>query len=205
MPRLFEPRPTIAPCNVTNIFRVGVEHGGYVFLHHTLGAEFSNFANVGLGKLGVTVPLSAYVVAWRLVECAVIDAIDMVGLRSIPPQILKAVVGAIAVLMARFVVQGTRADKGFEHQLVNVGRTNLAVTEYGDSFVSVFHGLQFDKVSAVWVKAARFAATHIDGDNRAIVGNVVTGIRCLSDFAPVRNLLDLFRYHTSSIYTFSIS
>lgn len=205
MPRLFEPRPTIAPCNVTNIFRVGVEHGGYVFLHHALSAEFSNFANVGLGKLGVTVPLSAYVVAWRLVECAVIDAIDMVGLRSIPPQILKAVVGAIAVLVARLVVQGARADKGFEHQLMHVGGANLAVAEYGNGFVSVPHGLQLNKVSAVWVKATRFAATHVDGDNRAVVGDVVTGIRCLSDFAPVRNLLDLFRYHTSSMYTFSIS
>jgi hypothetical protein len=106
MIKLFEPCPTIAPCNVANGLLLGVEHGGYVFLHHALSAEFSNFANVGLGKLGVTVPLSAYVVAWRLVECAVIDAIDMVGLRSIPPQILKAVVGAIAVLVARLVVQG---------------------------------------------------------------------------------------------------
>lgn len=205
MPELFEPCPTLTANNIADVALGCAELGGNVFLHHALRSEFSDLAHGGFREDGITVFFSANVVARWLAECAVIDGIDVIGSRSIPPQIFKAVVGAYSVLMARFAMCRARADKGFEYDLMNVGGANLTVAEDGNSLVSILHLLGLDDACAVHIEPAGFTAENVNRNDNTIVGDVVASVRCLFDFVTIRNLFNLFWYHTSSMYTFSIS
>ena len=201
---LFNPCPTATAGNIADCSLPDAEHRAYILLRHAVATKLANLSNVIFGKAGVSILLPAHVVAGRLAERSMIDAIYMVGLGGIPSQIFDTVIRAFSVLVAGFTVWRARTYEGLKHDLVNVGAFAFAVTEHSNSTVSILHLLRLDDMGMIEVYPTCPAPVNENGYNNSVISHIVAEVRRFFYRAFACDLLDLFRYHTSSMYTFII-